>query len=60
VVPFFAGGLVGYYGAAVFSTGFVAWGAGLYKRFKHYLFLAANILLLVMGVSYLIRAYLAR
>ena len=57
VVPFFAGGLVGYYGAAVISTGLVAWGAGLYKRFKHYLFLAANILLLLIGISYLVRAY---
>jgi hypothetical protein len=57
VVPFFGGGLVGYYGAAVFSTGLVAWGAGLYKRFKQYLFLAANILLLMMGISYLVRAY---
>jgi hypothetical protein len=60
VIPFFAGGLVGYYGGAVFSTGLVAWGAGLYKRLQQHLFLAANILLLCMGVSYLVRTYLAR
>ncbi len=59
VVPFFGGSLVGYYGAAVFSTGAMAWGAGLHKKFKQHLILAANILLLLMGVSYLVRAYLA-
>jgi hypothetical protein len=59
VVPFFAGSLVGYYGAAVFSTGLMAWGAGLHKKFKQHLILAANILLLLMGISYLVRAYLA-
>jgi hypothetical protein len=58
VVPFFIGGLVGYYGAAVFSTCLMAWGAGLHKRFRQHLFLAANILLLLMGISYLVRAYL--
>ena len=58
VVPFFVGGLVGYYGAAVVSTGLMAWGAGLHKRFRQHLFLAANILLLLMGISYLVRAYL--
>ena len=57
VVPFFAGGLLGFYGTAVFSTGLIAWGAGVYKRFKRYLFLAANILLLLLGISYLVRAY---
>jgi len=60
VIPFFAGGLVGYYGAAIFSTWLMAWGASLHKRFKDRLFLAANVLLLIMGVSYLVRAYLGR
>lgn len=57
VVPFFAGSMVGYYGAAVSSTGLMAWGAGLHKKFKKHLILTANILLLLMGVSYLVRAY---
>ena len=60
VVPFFVGSLVGYYGAAVVSTYLMAWGAGLHRVFKRHLFLTANILLLVMGISYLVRAYLAR
>jgi threonine/homoserine/homoserine lactone efflux protein len=60
VVPFFAGSLVGYYGAAVASLATLAWGAGLHKPFKRYLFLSANLLLLVLGASYLIRAYLGR
>jgi hypothetical protein len=59
VVPFFLGSLVGYYGAAVFSTGLMVWGAGLHKKFKQHLILVANILLLLMGISYLVRAYLA-
>ncbi len=58
VVPFFVGGLVGYYGAAVFSTCLMAWGAGLHKAFKQHLFLTANVLLLLIGISYLVRAYL--
>jgi hypothetical protein len=58
VVPFFVGGLVGFYGAAVFSTYLMAWGAGLHKAFKQHLFLAANVLLLLIGISYLVRAYL--
>jgi LysE type translocator len=60
VVPFFVGGLVGYYGAAIFAVWLMAWGAGLHKQFKQRLFLAANLLLLVLGVSYLLRAYLGR
>ena len=58
VMPFFAGGLTGYYGAAIFSVWLLAWGAGLHKEFKKHLFLAANLLLLVLGISYLVRAYL--
>jgi hypothetical protein len=60
IVPFFAGGLVGYYGAAVLSVGLIAWGASLHKTFKRHLMLAANLLLFVMGISYLVRAYLGR
>jgi len=57
VIPFFAGSLVGYYGAAIISTALMAWGASLHKRFKQHLILAANILLFLMGISYLVRAY---
>ena len=57
VVPFFLGGLVGYYGAEIVATCLVAWGAGLHKSFKRHLFLIANVLLLLIGISYLIRAY---
>jgi hypothetical protein len=60
VVPFFAGGLVGYYGAAVFSVWLIAWGASLHRSFQRHLFLAANLLLLALGVSYLFRAYFGR
>jgi len=57
VVPFFAGGLTGYYGAAIVSTCLLAWGAGLHKSFKPKLFLIANVLLLLIGLSYLARAF---
>ena len=60
VVPFFVGGLVGYYGAAVFATFLLAWSAGLHKGFRKYLFLAANLLLLLLGISYLVRACFGR
>jgi hypothetical protein len=60
VVPFFVGGVVGFYGAGVVAVWLMAWGAGLHKSFKQHLFLAANILLLIMGISYLVRAYLGR
>ena len=56
IVPFFAGGLVGYYGAAVLSVWVLAWGAGLHRHFRRYLFLTANVLLLILGISYLVRA----
>jgi len=56
VVPFFAGGLFGYYGAAVLSVWLLAWGASLHRHFRRYLFLTANVLLLILGISYLIRA----
>lgn len=57
VVPFFAGGLFGYYGAALLSVWLMAWGASLHKQFKQQLFLVANLLLVVLGISYLARAY---
>jgi hypothetical protein len=60
VVPFFAGGLFGYYGAAVVSLRVLAWGASLHKRFQERLFLVANVLLLILGISYLARAYFGR
>ena len=59
VLPFFAGGLVGYYGAAIFSFWFMAWVASLHKKLKARLLLAANLLLLLLGISYLLRAYFA-
>jgi hypothetical protein len=60
VVPFFVGGLVGYYGAAVVTLRVLAWGARLHKRFHEHLFLAANVLLFFLGISYLVRAYFGR
>jgi hypothetical protein len=36
----------------------MAWGAGLHKAFKQHIFLTANVLLLLIGISYLVRAYL--
>ncbi len=60
IVPFFAGSLFGYYGAAVLSLGLMAWGAGLHKAFKRRLFTVANVLLLLLGISYLVRAYLRK
>jgi hypothetical protein len=57
VVPFFAGGLFGYYGAAVVSVWLLAWGSGLHKQFKQRLILVANLLLMVLGVCYLLNAH---
>jgi hypothetical protein len=57
VVPFFAGSIVGYYGAAFVSVWLMAWGAGLHKDFNRYLFCIANVLLLVLGALYFMRAY---
>jgi hypothetical protein len=58
VVPFFAGGMAGFYGAALVSTCLMASAAGLHKAFKKHLILTANVLLLLIGISYIIRAYL--
>jgi len=57
VVPFFAGSVAGFYGAAVATLCLLAWGANLHARLKKHLFEGANILLLVMGASYLVRAW---
>ncbi len=57
VVPFFAGGLVGYYGAAILSVWLMAWGASLHRAFNKHLFLVTNLLLIVLGISYLLRAH---
>lgn len=57
VVPFFAGSLIGYYGAAFLSVWLMAWGAGAHKRFRRHLFLVANSLLIVLGALYIVRAY---
>ncbi len=58
IVPFFVGSAVGFYVAAIFAVWLMAWGASLHKEFKNRLFLIANVLLLVLGISYLVRAYL--
>jgi hypothetical protein len=58
VAPFFVGSAVGFYAAAVFAVWLMAWGASLHKQFKNKLFLIANVLLFVLGLTYLIRAYL--
>jgi putative Mn2+ efflux pump MntP len=57
IVPFFAGGLCGYYGAAIVSTLLLAWGATLHNQFKRRLFLIANVLLIILGATYLLNAY---
>ena len=57
VVAFFVGSAVGFYGAALLSVWLLAWGASLHKQFKQHLFLAANLLLLILGISYLVRAH---
>jgi len=60
VVPFFAGSLFGYYGASLLSLWLMVWGANLHKQFKTHLVLIANVLLLIIAISYLVRAYLGR
>ena len=57
-LPFFAGSLIGFYGAAIFSVWLMAWGASRYRRLRKHLFLVANVLLILLGISYLLRAYL--
>ncbi len=60
IMPFFAGGVVGYYGAAFASVWLMAWGTGLHKDFNRYLFRVANIMLVVLGVWYFVHSYFAR
>jgi hypothetical protein len=57
VTPFFAGSFTGYYGASILSVWAMAWGASLHQGLKRHLYLGANLLLLVLGFSYLWRAY---
>jgi putative Mn2+ efflux pump MntP len=59
IVPFFLGSLIGYYGASFLSVWLMAWGAGTHKRFRRLMFLAANILLIVLGVWFITWAYFA-
>lgn len=58
IVPFFAGSLAGYYGAAFFSVWLMAWGAGAHRHFRRHMFLVVNGLLIVLGALYFVRAYL--
>ncbi|MGH9357504.1 MAG: hypothetical protein ACRD10_15380 [Terriglobia bacterium] len=60
VAPFFAGGLLGYYGSAVVSVWLLSLGSKIHESFNRRLELAANILLLVLGVSYLCNAIFGR
>ena len=60
VAPFFVGGLAGYYGAALLSLWLLALGAGLHRKLKQQLAVVTNILLLVLGISYLLRALLGK
>ena len=57
ILPFFAGSLIGYYGASFLSVWLMAWGAGAHKRFRQIMFFAANGLLIALGVLYMLRAY---
>lgn len=57
VAPFFAGGLVSYYGAAILSVWLISLGTKLHRSFTGHLFLVANVLLLGLGISYLVRAW---
>ncbi|HKT10585.1 MAG TPA: hypothetical protein VJW77_02040 [Terriglobia bacterium] len=59
ILPFFVGSLVGYYGASFLSVWLMAWGAGAHKRFRTFLFFAANTLLIVMGILFIVREYFA-
>jgi hypothetical protein len=57
IVPFFAGSLIGYYGASFLSVWLMAWGAGGHRRFRRLLFVAANALLIVLGALFITREY---
>lgn len=60
VAPFFGGSLLSYYGAAILSVWLMAWGASLHKKFNQKLFFVSNCVLIVFGISYLVRAYFGR
>jgi threonine/homoserine/homoserine lactone efflux protein len=60
IAPFFGGSLVSYYGAAILSVWLMAWGASLHKKFNQRLFIVSNCVLIVFGISYLVRAYFWR
>ena len=60
ILPFFVGSLLGYYGASFLSVWLMAWGAGAHRRFRRLLFFAANGLLILMGVLFVVREYLVR
>ncbi len=56
VVPFFAAGLFFYYGAAIASVWLMSWAAGLHREIKGRLFGIANVLLILFGIFYILRA----
>ncbi|MGH9358631.1 MAG: hypothetical protein ACRD1O_05600 [Terriglobia bacterium] len=60
IAPFFAGSLVGYYGAAVLSVWLLSLGSKIHKSFNRLIELAANVLLLVLGAAYLLNAIFGR
>jgi putative Mn2+ efflux pump MntP len=60
VVPFFVGSVVGFYGASIVSVWLLSWGAKLHKAFNSRLFYLANVLLIILGISYLLRAHFGR
>jgi hypothetical protein len=57
VAPFFVGGLIGYYGAALISLALLAWGANLHRQVRQNLQWIANFFLLAFGITYLLHAY---
>ncbi|HUX09703.1 MAG TPA: hypothetical protein VMW51_03620 [Terriglobia bacterium] len=57
IVPFFVASLLGYYAASFLSVWLMAWGAGAHQRFRKGMFLAANLLLIVLGALFIARAY---
>jgi hypothetical protein len=57
ILPFFVGSLIGYYGASFLSVWLMALGAGAHRKFRRYMFFAANALLIVLGALFIARAY---
>jgi hypothetical protein len=58
--PYFVGSVIGYYGASLVTLFALTWGASLHKSFKARLFWVANVLLLILGFSYLLRAFFTK